>query len=58
MDYDQIRSDLRGPTVLIMTPFDSNFELRLDVLRQNIRHIIDGGISKGNVVPDLPVWHG
>lgn len=48
MDYDQIRSDLRGPTVLIMTPFDSNFELRLDVLRQNIRHVIDGGISKGN----------
>ena len=32
---------------MIMTPFDSSFELKLDVLRQNIRHIIDGGISKG-----------
>ena len=47
MNYDEIRSQLRGPSVLNMVPFDSNFELKLDVLRQNIRHIIDGGISKG-----------
>ena len=47
MDYREIRRQIRGPAALIMLPFTSDYQLDLNVLRQNIRHIIDGGITKG-----------
>jgi dihydrodipicolinate synthase/N-acetylneuraminate lyase len=47
MDYDAIRQELRGPAVLVMTPFDSAYQLNLDALRMNIRHIVQGGVSRG-----------
>ncbi len=47
MDYDAIRKELRGPAVLLMTPFDSAFHLNTDALRKNIRHVVEGGISRG-----------
>ena len=47
MDYAAIRSELRGPAVLLMTPFRSDYSLNLDALRQNVRHVVDGGVSRG-----------
>ena len=47
MDYDVIRGELRGPAVLLMTPFDSVFQLNTDAVRKNIRHVVEGGISRG-----------
>ena len=48
MRFEEIKNQLRGPAVLVMSPFSSNYELNLDALRENIRFIIDGGITKGN----------
>ena len=47
MDYDAVRSELRGPAVLLMTPFDRAYRLKADALRANVRHVVDGGISRG-----------
>jgi dihydrodipicolinate synthase/N-acetylneuraminate lyase len=47
MNYDAIRKELWGPAVLMMTPFDSAFHLNTDALRKNVRHVVDGGISRG-----------
>jgi 4-hydroxy-tetrahydrodipicolinate synthase len=47
MDYEAIRQELRGPAVLLMTPFDSAYRLNTDALRKNVRHVVDGGVSRG-----------
>jgi dihydrodipicolinate synthase/N-acetylneuraminate lyase len=47
MDYDAIRQELRGPAILLMTPFNAAYQLNIDALRKNVRHVVDGGISRG-----------
>jgi dihydrodipicolinate synthase/N-acetylneuraminate lyase len=58
MDYDRIKSLIRGPAVLAMTPFGPDYELRLGVLRDNLRYIVDGGISKGKGFVIMPCGTG
>ena len=47
MNYSEIKAEIIGPAVLIMTPFDSNYKLNTDALKKNVRHIVNGGISRG-----------
>lgn len=47
MDYSAIRRELRGPAVLSMTPFTEDFQVNPAVVKQNVRHVVDGGISTG-----------
>jgi 4-hydroxy-tetrahydrodipicolinate synthase len=46
MDWDEVRSQLRGPGALISTPFDKNDAPDLDALTFNVRNIIDRGIGR------------
>ena len=47
LNYSEIKAEIIGPAVLIMTPFDSDYKLNTDALKQNVRHIVNGGISRG-----------
>ena len=47
MDYEAARSELIGPAVLLMTPFDSAYRLNTDALAANVRHVVEGGIARG-----------
>ena len=47
MNYSEIKAEIIGPAVLIMTPFDSDYQLNTDALKKNVRHIVNGGISRG-----------
>ncbi len=47
LNYSEIKAEIIGPAVLIMTPFDSNYKLNTDALKKNVRHIVNGGISRG-----------
>ena len=58
MDYDRVRAEIRGPAVLAMMPFGSDYEPRLDVLRDYLRHIVDGGISRGKGFVIMPCGTG
>ncbi len=47
LNYSEIKSEIIGPAVLIMTPFDSDYQLNTDALKKNVQHILNGGISRG-----------
>ena len=47
MNYSEIKAEIIGPAVLIMTPFDSAYKLNTDALKKNVRLIVNGGISRG-----------
>ncbi len=47
LNYSEIKAEIIGPAVLIMTPFDSDYQLNTDALKKNVRHIVNGGISRG-----------
>ena len=46
MDWDEVRSRLRGPGALISTIFHDDYTLDLKALEANVRHIVDLGIGK------------
>jgi dihydrodipicolinate synthase/N-acetylneuraminate lyase len=46
MDWDDVRSRLRGPGALISTIFHDDYTLDLPALEANVRHIVDLGIGK------------
>jgi dihydrodipicolinate synthase/N-acetylneuraminate lyase len=46
MDWDDVRSRLRGPGALISTIFHDDYTLDLPALEANVRHIVDMGIGK------------
>ena len=46
MDWDDVRSRLRGPGALISTIFHDDYTLDLEALESNVRHIVDLGIGK------------
>ncbi len=48
MDYEKIKKDIRGPSVLIMAPFKPNYDLDTNALKEEIEFIIEGGIRRGN----------
>jgi dihydrodipicolinate synthase/N-acetylneuraminate lyase len=46
-DYEKIKKELRGPAVLIQTPFKQNYDLDLEALKENINYVIEEGIVRG-----------
>lgn len=47
VDYEKIKRDICGPSVLVMVPFRSNYEINKEALKEEIEFIIEGGIKKG-----------
>ena len=47
IDFEDVKGKLRGPSVLVMTPFKDSLELNIEALKENIRFVVDGGISNG-----------
>ena len=47
IDFEDIKGKIRGPSVLVMAPFKDNYDLNIEALKENIRFIMDGGISNG-----------
>ncbi len=45
---EKAREWLVGPMVAVATPFNEDYSLDLDALRDNIRFMIDGGVRTGN----------
>lgn len=50
MSFEEIKEQLRGPMVAMVTPFDSNFGLDLEGLKANTRYLIKNGIRNGRGV--------
>ncbi len=47
IDLEDVKRKIRGPSVLVMAPFKDNYELNIEALKENIRFIMDGGITNG-----------
>ncbi len=50
MDREIIHDWLRGPVVAVATPFKEDFSLDLAALQDNIRFMIEGGVTTGDGV--------
>jgi len=50
MNKEEARKRIRGPVVPVITPFKSDFELDLEVLRENVQFLLDGGMRMGRGV--------
>ena len=48
MDSQKIRTWLCRPMVVVTTPFKEDLSLDLEVLKKNIRFMIDRGVKTGN----------
>lgn len=46
-DWDAIKAQICGPSVLIMAPFRKDLSLDLDALRRHVRYLYDSGLRKG-----------
>jgi dihydrodipicolinate synthase/N-acetylneuraminate lyase len=49
-DIEQIKKDLRGPMMPIITCFKDDLSLDLETIQDNVRFLIDGGITTGQGV--------
>ncbi len=47
IDFEDLKGKIRGPTMLVMAPFNDSYELNIEALKENIRFSMDGGISDG-----------
>ena len=47
MDLEEIKSNLRGPAIAMITPMKENFDLDTEGIRVLTRYLIDHGIKKG-----------
>jgi len=47
IDFEDLKGKIRGPTVVVSTPFNDSYELNIEALKENIRFIVDGGIGNG-----------
>ncbi len=47
IDLEEVKGKIRGPSVLVMAPFKDNYDLNIEALKENIRFIMDGGITNG-----------
>ena len=50
MDVMTAKRTFQGPMVSVATPFTASFDLDLDALRRNLRHMIDHGVKAGQGV--------
>ena len=50
MDRENIHDWLCGPVVAVATPFKEDFSLDLTALQDNIRFMIEGGVTTGDGV--------
>lgn len=46
-DIGLVKQELRGPSALVMAPFNEDLSLNVDALRRNIRYMLDGGMRTG-----------
>ena len=46
-DIGTVKEELRGPSALVMAPFNDGLSLDVDALRRNIRYMLDGGMKRG-----------
>ncbi len=47
IDFEDLKEKIRGPMPFAMCPFKDSYELNIEALKENIRFIMDGGISTG-----------
>ncbi len=47
IDFEDVKGRIRGPSVIVMASFRDNYELNIEALKENLRFIMDGGISNG-----------
>ncbi len=47
IDFDDVKRKMRGPCVSFMAPFKDSLELNIEALKENIRFVVDGGITNG-----------
>lgn len=47
MDLEEIKSNLRGPAIAMITPMKQNFDLDTEGIRALTRYLIDNGIKRG-----------
>ncbi len=47
IDFEDLKGRIRGPTMLVMAPFNDSLELNIEALKENIRFSMDGGINDG-----------
>ncbi len=47
VDFEEVKEKIRGPTMLVVAPFNDSYELNIEALKENIRFIMDGGITNG-----------
>ncbi|MBA7697017.1 4-hydroxy-tetrahydrodipicolinate synthase [subsurface metagenome] len=46
IDFEEVKREIRGTALLAVPPFNSNYELNIEPLKENLRFGIDNGISK------------
>ena len=46
-DIDVVKQELRGPSALVMAPFNEDLSLNVEGLKDNIRYIMEGGLRTG-----------
>ena len=51
-DIELVKQELRGPSALVMAPFNEDLSLNVDALRGNIRYMLDGGMrtARGHMI--------
>ncbi len=58
IDLEEVKGKIRGPTVLMMAPFKDSYELNIEPLKENIRFMMDSGISNGKGIIICPCGTG
>lgn len=58
MDWDLVKSELRGPAALVMAPFRDDLSLDTVALAKNVRYIVDGGLRTGRGFLIVPCGTG
>jgi len=47
IDFEDVKGKMSGPCVSFMAPFKDSLELNIEALKENIRFVVDNGISNG-----------
>lgn len=48
LNIGQVKQELRGPSALVMAPFNDDLSLNEKALRDNIRYMLEGGMKTGS----------
>jgi len=57
-DIEQVKKEIRGPAALVMAPFNEDYSLNVDALKNNIRYILEGGLKTGQGFMICPCGSG